>query len=345
MDLVTMQRLLRSYKNLASTHPQYYQKEIDIVWHGGEPLLAGREFYGTAIDLERKEVDEGLSIGNEIQTTGVLIDKNWAAFFKENNFSVGISIDGPKRIHDQHRKLKRRNVSSFECTMRGIDHLNHYGVPCGALSVITKDSVDFADEIIEFVITSNIQSIDFLPCIYDPLSPDSRAMARFWIRVFDLWYPMRDTFSVLFLVDAIKLIDLFVLNREGAESNKLRQAYAEDPPTICELSGVCGRRPSLLPDGALYPCECLILDDFRLGNIHTDDLSNMLESKSFKRIRAMNDNFDSSCAACRYSIFCGSGCIRRRFLCDSVAAGKDKYCLSRKLLFDHIADAIDSRNR
>ncbi len=123
---------------------------VQFIWHGGETTTVGIDFYERAMFLQARYLRSGCAVRNDIQTNGTLIDKNWASFFADNGFGVGISIDGPPELHDRHRRFAN-GKGSFTSVMNGINQLRSFGIKPSVLMVIDKDTLELgAQKIFDF---------------------------------------------------------------------------------------------------------------------------------------------------------------------------------------------------
>ena len=140
-----------------------YADRVGLIWHGGEPLLMGIQFYEKVVELQKRYKREGQTIKNNLQTNGTLISQEWVDFFKANDFHVGVSLDGPPEVHNETRVF-RSGQGSFEQVMRGIRLLRENGVKFGVLAVITKETMRLgAKRFLDFFIENGIFNIGILP--------------------------------------------------------------------------------------------------------------------------------------------------------------------------------------
>lgn len=309
---------------------------VEFAWHGGEPTLCGIDFFKRALELEAKH-GAGRSVQNSLQTNGTLLNDAWCLFFKENDFMVGISIDGPKRLHDQYRR-DARGAGSFESAMRGVALLKKHGVRYNTLTTVNAVNVLFPDEV--YALLSDISDfMQFLPVVEPEgsamppgafsenpgdkmadYSVDGEAYGRFLCRIFDLWRG-RDIGK--------KFVQIF----EATVGNMMGK-----PAGICVHEPVCGHAASMELDGSLYSCDRYPFDAYRLGNVTETPLIEMMENnKKFGMHKA--DALASECTDCRYLGLCWGGCPKDR--CAVAAGGEDQrhyknyLCSGYKAFFAH----------
>jgi len=167
-----------------------------FIWQGGEPLLAGLDFFREVVELQIKYARPGMMVSNAVQTNGTLIDEEWARFFRKYNFLVGVSVDGPKEIHDA-RRVTGSGKGSYDLVMRGIGHLRDAGAEFNILTVVHDGNVDKGRELMEFYRRENFGYVQFIPCMdFRAQEPDRPARyqitpeqyGRFLCETFDVWY-------------------------------------------------------------------------------------------------------------------------------------------------------------
>lgn len=310
-------------------------KILDISWHGGEPLMRGKEFFTKLMELQKNIYDiHKVFVRNRIQTNGTLIDIAWAEFFKKYNFTIGVSLDGPKEYHDLNRYYCNHK-SSFKETMRGIEILKTYGVSFGILSVITNPAVDQVDEIYQFFKSLHVKSVDFLPSYLpdggEEVNLDPVKWGEFLIRVFDIWKEDL-SFEIGYLSNIVQKI--YNLEDE-VENNWL----------LCEFSSECGNNLSLTPDGDLFFCECLIgLEEYSLGNVYKSSMKKLLESeRNVKRKEEFNIK-SQICLNCDIFKICQGGCVKHKTsYLNRYQMGNDIFCVSKKMIISHILKNIKGK--
>lgn len=229
-----------------------------FTFQGGEPTLRGLEFYRETVRLQQKYARPGVEIRNNMQTNGLLIDAEWAKFFHDNAFLVGLSLDGPAELHDANRR-DCMGHGTWSRTMGAVRLFRRYGVEFNVLSVVTGRSARGVERIYNFYRRENFRWLQFIPCL-DPLGERRgekdycllpEAYGEFLIRLFDLWYA-----------------DL----RKG-EYRSIRQfdnwmhMMLGQPPEACSMGGTCSIQFVIEGDGGVYPCDFYVLDQWRLGTV------------------------------------------------------------------------------
>jgi len=285
-----------------------YANHVEFIWHGGEPLLMGIQFYEKVVELQNRYRREGQIIENTLQTNGTLISQEWVDFFKANDFHVGVSLDGPPEVHNANRIFKS-GQGSFEQVMMGIRLLKENGVNFGVLAVITKETVRLgAKRFLDFFIENGIFYIGILPQRpalnigrTDALPRDE--FEKFAIELFDYWYSLDDPRIRIREFDAI-LDRIF-----GAESK------------ICIFGGDCrGKILAIAPNGDVYPCDEFMFDDrYKLGNVREQTFEEMLNPMNPKLIRIRLEDLETKKSMnCKYLKICNYGCPKDRYVLSKV---------------------------
>lgn len=329
MHLDTVHRIISSYAKFIDDTKEN-PKNMYLIWHGGEPLLMGIKYFSEIMEIEKEFTQAGYTIFNGIQTNGLLINEEWTSFFKKNDFWVGVSIDGTKELHDAHRFYKN-SESSFESVNSNLMLLTENKIPISIISVITKESLSYCKEIMEYFNKSNVISMDFIPCFLygSKMTLDSKSYSKFMIELYDLWTASPNKkFNIRFLNDIEKKIN-FLKTGKG-------------PINLgCELVGRCGENFSILPNGDIYPCECLTsLNRFKMGNINKVNLNDIHNTEKFGEFKKIVNDINSECFTCEVFDICIGGCLNRR-LDECTSNNKDIYCDARKKIIKHVMENMN----
>ncbi|WP_096231206.1 radical SAM protein [Thermoanaerobacterium sp. RBIITD] len=254
----------------------------------------------------------------------------WIEFFKNNKFIIGISLDGPKFIHDKHR-LNRKGYSSFEDTINGILLLKQCNISINIISVINNDYVNYGGQILEYFVDLGINVVDFIPCYFynDRYTLSVENYKNFMINIFDIWMKKyKNVIKIRFLNDIFQ--------------NILRKYDKNIRVNVgCELGEVCGRNYSISVNGDIFPCECLTpIDYMKLGNIKEEDFISILKKREFNEFKELYNNVSKDCLRCDILDICHAGCLNRR-LPQYTYNLKDYYCEARKGIIYHILNNLD----
>lgn len=299
---------------------------VSIAWQGGEPTLMGLPFFQKAVDLQIK-YGKGKSVSNGFQTNGLLVDKSWAAFFKKYQFLVGISLDGPEKVHDRYRR-SASGRRTWQKTVDAARLLLDAGVAVDALVVVTDFSAHFPDEIYGFLKTIGLIHMQFIPCFETdvddrskaaPYSVSAEALGRFLRRLFDLWLSdFRDGVPTTF----IRWFDA------------LFYRYVDREPLDCDLLAECGNYLVVEHNGDVFACDFFVEPDWKLGNVMDGKLVHMLNSARQREFGRMKSALPDQCSACNWLWICRGGCTKDR-LRDPRDARLNHFCGAFKEFFAH----------
>ena len=312
---------------------------VDFIWHGGEPLLNGLSFFKRMMVLQKEKFrNKEITIKNSIQTNGTLIKDEWGKFIKENAFQLGVSIDGPEELHNKQRNAIVGN--SYAQTMCGIEVLRNRAIPFGALSVITKDSINFgAKKLFEFFIRNEIYTFDFLPQepVFDEngkrLTPNiyqSDAYVAFVNELFDMWYDYDDPKIHILLFEEI----MRTILRRGSK--------------ICQIGqGICASNTfTFYPDSTIRPCDKfprafegvdgreVITKINEIGKLEDIFLLKNYKNLLLKQITSL-----SMCENCKWLSNCRGACTFDRYMYKGSALHDNKNCSTYKI-YEHIYNKI-----
>jgi uncharacterized protein len=310
------------------------KKSAYLIWHGGEPLLAGLEKFEKIISIEKELEEEfGIETINATQTNGIFFDDKWAEFFAKHNFYVGFSIDGPKEIHDIYRKNKQ-GMSTFSQTVAGIERSLAHGIQTNAIAVITNESSKHADDVYSFFKQLGVKNIDLIPCFdyHSELTLQPENYTNFMLRIIDLW--KSDNFEPLkirFLNDIKKVIQ--------ASSNGGRLTVG------CELAGQCGQNWSVGGDGLIFPCDCLTpIPRFQMSRIGETRFSNLMNSAQMNEVKKSTNDIDNRCLQCDVFSICRGGCLNRRLSEHKLNGRLDLYCDARRSIILKMKSALQAKD-
>lgn len=326
--------------------------EVAIAWQGGEPTLMGLDFFRKSIEYAEKYKRPEMQITYSMQTNGTLLDDAWGAFLKENNFLMGISIDGPKDIHDTYR-VNKGGAGSFDQVIRGLDVLKKHDVDFNILCTVHAANGDrplevyrfFRDELeaefIQFIPIIERVPEDFLPIAEEGWSErpggqrplyiqegdkvTSRSVkpeqyGRFLSTIFDEWV-RRDVGKVF-----VQIFDVALGAWYGA------------PPSLCVFSPTCGHALALEHNGDLYACDHYVEPDYLLGNIQETPMLELVASPKQRKFgRDKLDTLPDYCQRCEVRFVCHGGCPKNRFIdTPDGEPGLNYLCAGYKRFFNHI---------
>jgi len=295
-------------------------------FQGGEPTLAGLDFFKTLIKFQKKYNKKNIPIMNTIQTNGSTIDADWAEFFFENKFLVGISIDGTKEIHDYLRPDASGKGTFHQC-IKSAQLLKKHKADFNILCVITRQVARHPEKIYNFFKKHDFRYIQLIPCLdglkeehgSNDYSLNSEAFGDFLKSLFDMWY--QDFIQGNYY--SIRTFDNYINLLLGNQ------------PENCAMSGFCQSYPVIEADGSVYPCDFYMLDEYRIGSVKTDSFETMLSGDTSENFAGISHHIHEKCITCSYNFICRGGCRRDR---EPFVDGKPSlnyYCSSYMAFFEH----------
>jgi uncharacterized protein len=300
---------------------------ISFSWHGGEPLLAGIDFYRKAVALQKKLNWSGKRIINGIQTNGTLLSGEWCNFFAEEKFLVGLSLDGPEALHNMFRRV-RDGSPTFKSVMKGYDLLVMHGIDAEILCVVNAENVKYPLELYRFFRQLGTPYITFIPLVEkldtSPLAVSSRsvpaeAFGSFLCVLFDEWM-QHD-------IGRIK-VQIF--------EEALRRAFKQEH-TLCVFKPVCGGVPVVEHNGDFFSCDHFVNREHRLGNIRDFPLEDFLDSDKQKSFgQAKLNTLPRFCLDCEVRDMCNGECPKNRFInTPNGDPGLNYLCAGYRKFFNH----------
>lgn len=334
-----LEKFIKEYIE-AQTTPQ-----VLFTWHGGETLMRPISFYKRALELQRI-YGRGRQIDNCIQTNGTLLTDEWCQFFKDNNFLVGVSIDGPQEFHDEYRRTAT-NKPTFVKVMNGINLLNKHGVEWNALAVVNDYNADYPLEFYRFFKQIGCKYIQFSPIVERvvkredglTLAPGMQGgdagladfsitpeqWGNFLCTIFDEW--VHNDVGEYF----VQLFDATLANWVG------------QAPGVCILAEECGHAGVMEFNGDVYSCDHFVFPEYRLGNIREKTITEMLYSDQQKRFSKLkSQSLPKECRECKWLFACNGECPKNRFIKDRYGnPGKNYLCEGYRMFFEHVAPYMD----
>ena len=288
---------------------------VTFCWHGGEPLLAGIDFYEKAVALQNK-YRGNKQIENSLQTNGLLINPDWCDFFRQNNFLIGLSLDGPKDIHDAYRH-DRGGHPTFDRVMHALEMMAISRVEYNTLSTINNRSAGQGKRVYQFM-RSVSKYMQFLPVVEHTLTTPSgraaivppgtegakaapwsitpKAFGKFMCDVFDEWV-INDVGERF-----VQLFDITLAQWYGVQ------------PSLCAFCPTCGDGLVVEHNGDVYMCDHFVYPEYKLGNIAVEHLSDLQRKPELFRFGIEKRNsLPSDCRKCEYLFACRGECPKHRF--------------------------------
>ncbi len=290
--------------------------ETVFAWQGGEPTTAGLDFFRRAVEFEKRYGASGQSVGNALQTNGLLIDDAWCAFFDEYKFLVGLSIDGPQEIHDKYR-VTAGGQGTWEKCMDSARRLGQHEVPFNILCVLNPDNVKLGKDLVRWFVDRGFNYLQFIPCL-EPNSPynvDPEDYGRFLCDTFDFW--SREGFGRV----SIRDFDAMLTAELGQAS------------PLCTFGRVCNHYIVIEHNGDVYPCDFFVYDEWKLGNIMNAPIESFIETERYKQFAYQKDKVPE-CRGCAWRTMCHGGCQKDR-VSSRTHSDPTPLCSAYKMFFEH----------
>ena len=336
-----LERFIREYIESQTT------PEVLFTWHGGEPLVRPLAFYEKVVRLQQRYA-RGRRIANSLQTNGTLINDDWARFFHDQGWLIGVSLDGPEAYHDAFRRT-RGGGPSFRNVIRGIDILNRHAVEWNALAVANRLNGAHPLSFYRFFKNIGCRYIQVTPVVerlahHDdgrqlaslvdegqlaPFSIRPKQWGNFLCTIFDEW--VRHDVSMFF----INIFDATLANWVGVA------------PGLCTMAKHCGHAGVMEHNGDVYSCDHFVFPEYKLGNIHEQSLVEMMYSERQRRFgRAKADSLPTQCRECQWLNACHGECPRNRFIRTANGEpGLNYLCEGYRQYFSHVAPYMDVMKR
>ena len=303
---------------------------VSFAFQGGEPTLAGLDYFRDFVSYAKEKCPKDVRLGFSIQTNGMLIDDEWAKFFAENHFLVGISLDGCADMHDMHR-VDADGSGTWKRVVSAAEALRRHDVMHNALCVVTAQCAKNPKRAYEGLKQLGFEYMQFIACL-DPigikkgslkysLKPD--AYAKFLCRLFDMWFEdwQKGRYR------SIRLFDDHVHMLTGRSAG------------TCATCGKCGSYFVVEGDGSVYPCDFFVLDKWKMGTLQENTLDELAASGSAVDFLKWGEEKPSECALCRYSDICNGGC-KNDWVYDENGAPHNYYCSAFKAYFEYVGPRL-----
>lgn len=316
MSDAVLERYVRDY-----IESQPGDQPVTFAWQGGEPTLCGVDFFRKAVALQ-KQYARGRTIENAFQTNGTLLNDEWCRFFKDENFLIGLSIDGPAKLHDAYR-VGRDGGASHADVMRGLDCLKKHDVEFNTLTCVHRKNVEHPLDVYRFLRGIGSKHLQFIPIVERrpnalarqwglshaapsddedsspvyPWSVPSKGYGEFMFKIFERWVK-KDVGRIY-----VQLFDVAL------------GKWLKAPGGLCIFEETCGRALAIEHDGSLYSCDHYVYPTHKLGKLGEQSLAEMVDSPAQQQFgKNKRDTLPRQCRECTYRFACNGGCPKQRFL-------------------------------
>lgn len=352
MDDATLEQHVRQYIEAQNG------EEVVFSWQGGEPTLMGLDFFRRAVALQQQYAKPGQQIENDLQTNGLLLDADWIAFLKQHRFHVGLSIDGPRDIHDTYRRA-RNGKPTFDYVMRAAALLREAEIPFAALCVVNRTNARHPREVYRFLVDEvGTWRVQFTPAV-EPVSfkqeapallPQARAPRQHERRARP---GVPDAIVTEWSVDPVEYGDFLIgvwdewmrTDIGRVHVNLFETAVAQAagmPAQMCTQGEFCGKAVAVEHDGEVFACDHFVYPEYRSGNIHQQHLGNLAFSPAQQKFGMDKRNtLPRKCLDCDYLRLCYGECPKNRLIStDDGQPGLNYLCSGLYAFYDHIGPDV-----
>ncbi len=317
MSEQVLEQMIKDYMALGFTGAGF-------AWQGGEPTLMGLDFYRKAVELQNKYRTAGQIVENSLQTNAVLFDDQWCQFLHDNNFLVGISIDGPKEIHDYYR-IDHAGGGTFDKVVWAIDLCKKHKVEFNVLILVNDKNVGHPQAVVDFLLDKEIKFLQFIPCYETDASGKvadfsvrPQQYGEFLCRVFDIW--QKNGPANLSIRDFDSVLNYLLIGRH----------------TVCTFDRQCSAYIVIEHNGDAFCCDFFVRPKWRLGNILETNIGELAGSVVKKNFANAKCKLSNRCLICRHLSICRGGCMKDRIIGDNGDFAKESYfCPAYKQFFDY----------
>lgn len=305
---------------------EYATSDVSIAFQGGEPTLAGAQYFEHFTELVDRYNTNGLRVSYSIQTNGYEVSDELCAILKKHKFLAGVSLDGSSAVHDSLRR-DAADDGTFKRVNGTIKKFTEYGIDFNILTVVTAAVCKNISKIYPYFKSRNFKFLQFIKYINglgecgESFAPTEQQYTQFLCTAFGYYY---DDFMEGRYI-SVREFDNFVMLAAGRDAE------------CCGMNGACSRNLVIEADGSAYPCDFYVLDEWRLGNVHDTSIAELYETENAMRFIGRSRNVSDECRQCRFFLLCRGGCIRYRESAGTNALGEFSYCKSYYEFFDRNA--------
>ncbi len=308
--------------------------EVTFGWQGGEALLMGIDFFRRAVALQARHARSGQRALNVLQTNATLVTMEWADFFAEQGFLVGVSIDGPRELHDRYRR-DRAGAGSHTRVVRGLQLLQERGVECNALVTVNRGNVEQSLAVYEHLLDLGLRHLQFIPIVerqaadsrkVTPWSVRPEAFGEFLCTIFEAWARRH-------------VGEVFVQIFESALG-----VWLGGPPALCVFAATCGRALAVEHTGDLYACDHFVFPEHRRGTI-TDAsgaLAAWVDGPAQRAFGEAKADLAESCRSCPVLRLCHGDCPKHRLRLAADGRPLSYLCPAYRRFFSHSAEILSA---
>ena len=314
-------------------------REVSFVWQGGEPTLMGLDFFKKVIKFQKKHGKEQI-VCNAFQTNGYLLNEDWARFFDEYKFLIGLSIDGEACVHNRFRRTAGGELT-FKKIWRNLELLKRFNVEFNVLAMVNQESVKYPEKTFNFFLRNEITYMQFIPAVeygsngeIADFSVSPSEYGDFLCRIFDLWYNDGQPYA------SVRDFDSLLYKEVYGMSN------------LCIYENRCGQHVVVEHNGDVYACDFFVEPRWKYGNLMETPLPSLVSKEKCKEFENRKMILLPECKDCRWLEYCYGGCLKYRDLIKSEPEEKFYFCESYKAFFPYgipkirqLAKKVEDLNR
>jgi len=309
----TLERLIDGF--MFYSYPQSV-----FAWQGGEPTLAGAAFFERAVELQKRSGRGGQAVSNALQTNATLLDERWCRLFREYQFLLGVSLDGPEPLHDKYR-YNKQGKSTWRKVMQGVELLQKNNVEFNILCVLSQANVEHPGELYRFFRGLGIQHIQYIPLaefdglgMLQPWTITPQQYGRFLCETFDLWWPDRKKVRIRFF-------------------DNIAEALAGMKPGNCTMHQTCDSYAVVEYNGDVFPCDFFVEKTWKLGNVTLDSFAEISRRQQRYNFAVQKTVPHPECQVCEFYSVCKGGCPKLRHGRYKRFEDLDYFCASYKAIY------------
>jgi uncharacterized protein len=307
-------------ERLVDTYLFYSYPNSTFAFQGGEPTLAGVDFFADLVELQKRLGRDGQNVSNALQTNGVLLDDSWAQLFREYNWLIGLSLDGPEEINDAYR-FNKAGHGTWKQVMKGLEALQKGKVDFNILCVLSQSNVAKPKELWKFYKSLGVDNLQFIPLAEFnkdgsrmPFTITAEEYGRFLLEIFELWWPERRKMRVRFF-------------------DNIAEAVAGMKPGSCTMHETCDSYVVVEYNGDIYPCDFFVEGGWKLGNVNLDSWSEIARRTRRYQFAQKKTLGHPECQVCEWQSICHGGCPKFRHGPQGQFEDLDYFCQAYKMIY------------
>ncbi len=311
---------IETLERLVDTYLFYSYPNATFAFQGGEPTLAGLDFFEKLVEFQKRYGRDGHNISNALQTNAILLDDDWAQLFREYNWLLGVSLDGPEEINDTYR-FNKAGRGTWKQVMRGVECLQKNKVDFNILCVLSQANVEKPRELYKFYKSIGVDNIQFIPLAeFDgegnrlPFTITAEQYGHFLVEMFDLWWPDRRKMRIRFF-------------------DNIAEAVAGMKPGSCTMHETCDSYVVVEYNGDIYPCDFFVESGWKIGNIGLDSWSEVARRTRRYSFAQKKTLAHPECQICEWQSICHGGCPKFRHGPHRQFEDLDYFCQAYKMIY------------